>query len=85
MATKYGSETTLAEAIEMAKGNNKFRCPKCSGKGWISVKYNGYPRGLPDSGWVYEEKWKDVECDLCKGIGWTDHEYKPRMVQDGWE
>lgn len=57
-------------------------CERC---GKVSVRYNAYPSGLPDSGWVEDWKYKDIECDLCHGEGYTEHEYKPRMVQDGWE
>lgn len=24
-------------------------------------------------------------CDLCNGEGYTEHQYKPKMIQDGWE
>ena len=60
-------------------------CPKCKGRGYVSKRYNAYPSGLPDSGWVDDWKKTDVECDLCKGHGWTEKEWKPKMVQDGWE
>jgi DNA topoisomerase-1 len=61
------------------------KCPKCDGRGYIKCKYNGYPSGLPDSGWVYEEAFKDVKCDVCNGVGYTEKPMKPKMVQDGWE
>lgn len=62
----------------------KFECPKCHGSGIIHEKYNAYPSNLPDSGWGELWRYRDKECDLCNGEGYTDHEYKPKMVQDGW-
>lgn len=44
-----------------------------------------YPSGLPDSGWVEDWRYREVKCDLCNGEGYTEHEYKPKMIQDGWE
>ena len=81
----YGPDLTLGEMLKKIQGNKIHKCPKCNGQGFIRVEYNGYPRGLPDSGWVYEAAYKNVECDLCKGEGYTDREYKPKMVQAGWE
>ena len=81
----YGTNATLGEILKKVQGNKIYKCPKCNGQGFITVEYNGYPSGFPDSGWVYEAAYKDVECDLCEGEGYTAHEYKPRMVQDGWE
>ncbi len=85
LVVTYGANTTLGEMLKRVQGNKIYRCPKCNGRGFRTVEYNGYPSGLPDSGFVYEAAYKDVVCDLCKGEGYTDHEYKPRMVQDGWE
>lgn len=76
-------EVELQES--MARLGKPFKCAKCHGKGTVSVKYNAYPTGLPDSGWVDDWQYKDVQCDLCKGVGWTEKEYKPKMVQEGWE
>lgn len=82
----YGEDTTLSEILEVRKGGNPiYKCPKCEGKGYTSYKYNAYPSGLPDSGWVEDWKYKKIECDLCKGEGYTEKEYKPKMIQDGWE
>lgn len=81
----YGGDTTLNEVMRRVAGNRIHKCPKCCGKGFEVVEYNGYPSGLPDSGWVYEAKYKNVTCDLCKGEGYTEKEYKPKMVQMGWE
>ncbi len=81
----YGTNTTLGEVLKKIQGNKIYKCPNCHGQGFKTVEYNSYPNGLPDSGWVYEAAYKNVECDLCKGEGYTDHEYKPRMIQDGWK
>ena len=81
----YGSDTTLGDLVRKIQGNKIHKCPKCDGKGKIAVRYNAYPSGLPDSGWVNDWKIRYDECDLCNGEGYTEHEYKPKMVQDGWE
>lgn len=81
----YGGEVTLDQVLKHIQGNKIHKCPKCHGKGTISVKYNAYPSGLPDSGWGVDWKYRDEPCDLCNGEGYTEHKYKPRMVQDGWE
>ena len=66
----YGCDTTLGELfLKLTKG-----------KGYVLVKYNAY---YPDSG--YESDYRDKECDLCNGTGFTDKPMKPRMVQNGWE
>lgn len=82
---KYSTDITLGQLLTKIQGNKIYECPKCKGRGFITIEYNGYPTGLPDSGYVYEAAYKDKKCNLCKGEGYTDHEYKPRMVQDGWE
>lgn len=81
----YGGDTTIDQILAHIQGNKKYRCPKCEGAGYVAVPYNAYPEGLPDSGWATDWKYKKVTCDLCNGEGYTEHEYKPRMVQDGWE
>lgn len=84
----YGGEVTLDQIIKHVqdiRGNRIYKCPKYGGTGYVSVKYNAYPPGLPDSGWVEDWQYKDVECDLCQGEGYTAKEYRPKMVQDGWE
>lgn len=81
----YGENTTLNDVLKDIQKNKIYKCPKCQGAGIISVKYNAYPSGLPDSGWVEDWQYKDVECELCQGEGYTDKEYVPRMIQDGWE
>ena len=80
----FGEDTTLKQVLYSM---TKYKCPKCNGRGKIKVEYNGYPKGFPDSGFVYEAAFKDIECDLCKGCGYTDKEYRPKFiqVQDGFE
>jgi DNA-directed RNA polymerase subunit RPC12/RpoP len=82
---QFGSDSKLIDVFNYIIGDRKFRCPKCKGRGFIKVKYNCYPSGLPDSGFVYESAYKDIECDLCKAFGYTNKQMKPKMVQDGWE
>lgn len=81
----YGADITLGELLERVQGIRTHKCPKCDGKGKLQHKYNAYPSGLPDSGWVEEWKYKTVDCDLCNGEGYTVKEYVPKMIQDGWE
>lgn len=81
----FGEDTTLKQVLSIVSGGRKYKCPKCDGKGKITVEYNGYQKGLPDSGFVYEAAFKDIECDICKGEGYTREEYKPKYIQDGFE
>ena len=84
-AKKLGEDATIGQLLVAMKGSRIHRCPKCNGRGYVAVKYNAYPEGLPDSGWVEEWKLKDVKCSLCKGHGWNEKEHRPKMVQRGWE
>ena len=52
----YGGETTIDRMLAHVQGNKKYKCPKCCGTGSVRIRYNAYPSGLPDSGWV--EDWK---------------------------
>lgn len=81
----YGGEKTLNQILKQELNKTPYKCPKCNGVGTNSVKYNAYPSGLPDSGWVEKWEYKDVKCNLCNGDGYTAKEYKPKMVQQGWE
>lgn len=85
LISTYGEDATLSDVLKIVQGNKIHRCPKCKGAGKVSIRYNAYPSGLPDSGWVQDWKYKDIDCDLCGGEGYTEREYRPRMVQDGWE
>ena len=64
----YG-DIKLSEVME--KLDRKWVCPKCGGKGSLRVRYNAYPSGFPDSGWVVDWKFKNVECEVCEGHGYT--------------
>lgn len=85
LCQKYGENTTLGELRKKIQGKKIHRCPKCEGNGYIVEEYNAYPSGFPDSGWVYEPGYRNITCDLCDGEGFTENEFRPRMVQDGWE
>ena len=79
----YGADTTLNEVLNKIIEKSEYRflpykCPKCDGRGYITKEYNAYPSGLPDSGWVYEAAYDYSVCDLCRGKGWTQEEYKPK-------
>lgn len=82
---RYGEDATLKEILEDIESKSiyrryKYKCPKCEGKGYLVKEYNGYPSGLPDSGWVYEAAYDYRKCDLCNGLGYTEKEYKPKTV-----
>lgn len=79
----YGCDITLGELIRKFSKEKGYKCPKCEGKGLITIKSLYYPKYEYDFG--YRTEHKDIECDLCKGTGFTDKPMKPRMVQDGWE
>lgn len=81
----YGEDVTFKDLLEREMEKTPYMCPKCKGKGIERVRYNAYPSGFPDSGWVEDMKTKAVECDLCKGVGYTKEKYQPKMVQQGWE
>ena len=85
LITKYGPNTTLGDILKHKSYDKMYVCPKCSGRGYVLIKYNSYPKNLPDSGFVYEPALKDEKCDVCNGVGYTEKPMRPRMVQDGWE
>lgn len=80
----YGENATLGDIFDKVANGRIYKCPKCKGKGTITIEYNAYPKGLPDSGFAYEPAYREEECDLCNGQGYTKEEYIPKMVQDGW-
>ena len=78
---EYGAKTTLEEVVKIVQGNRIHKCPKCGGTGTVTKRKNTAQY------WECCENWKYYEttCDLCNGEGYTEHEYKPKMIQDGWE
>lgn len=85
LGNEYGSKTTLEELFNLFE--RPFECPQCKGLGTYNKRTRvPYPSGLPDSGWVPDEiKYVPTSCELCEGHGWVEKEYKPKLVQDGWE
>lgn len=85
MIDLYGEDKTLGEML--SDYNLNFTCPKCNGIGTFKKRVvTPYPSGLPDSGYVPPRiTFEPIDCDLCCGQGYTKKEYKPKMVQDGWE
>ncbi|MFD1899230.1 hypothetical protein [Enterococcus termitis] len=81
----YSASATLGEIFE--DFGRPYECPQCEGTGFYQKKVVvPYPRGLPDSGWVPDSiEYKRSQCELCDGHGYSDKEYKPKMVQDGWQ
>lgn len=71
--------TLLKETLEAW-----HECPKCQGTGVFVFKeqdYMSHPES-PSYGRVYETI---RDCDLCDGVGRTERQMKPKMVQQGWE
>ncbi|MEI5994799.1 hypothetical protein [Candidatus Enterococcus mansonii] len=85
MMSDYSANATLKEIFEDC--GRPYKCPQCKGSGFYQKKIRvPYPSGLPDSGWVPDTiEYKRTECELCDGHGWATKEYKPKMVQEGWE
>lgn len=81
MRNAYGGETTLNELVNKVQGNKVHKCPKCHGSGSFTKRVNRAQY------WECCARYEDVTytCDLCNGEGYTEHKYKPKMVQDGWE
>lgn len=50
-----------------------YLCPNCKGVGFI---YQQSSDGRSDSNSI---------CKYCNGVGYTEKELKPKMVQSGWE
>jgi len=75
---KFGADCTIGEVVRQVQGKNIHQCPKCGGVGSFYI-----PESYGCDGQEYHPA-KNIECDLCKGIGYTDREYRPKMVQKGW-
>lgn len=77
----YGGKRTLDDLVKLIQGNKIYECPKFGGRGVFTKRVNFAQY------WECCENYKEVEihCDLCNGEGYTEKEYKPKMVQDGWE
>ena len=77
----YGESTTLKDVLKKVQENRKYKCPKCGGSGKITIRKNVAEY------WECSDRYEynSIECDLCNGEGYTEHEYKPKMVQDGWQ
>lgn len=71
----------IEEVVKIVQGNKIHRCPKCGGAGTVTKKRNKAQYWECSDDWEYYE----TTCDLCDGDGYTEHEYKPKMIQDGWE
>lgn len=81
LAMSYGENTTLGDLARKIQGNKIHKCPKCDGRGRITARRNKAQYWECCDDWEYYT----VDCDLCQGEGYTEHEYKPKMVQEGWE
>lgn len=75
----YGKDMTLGELVKKIQGNNIYKCPKCNGTGSVKIQIRAEVWGYSETEYEY------VKCDLCDGEGYTEHEYKPKMKQTGWE
>lgn len=81
--TKYGDELP-SKLLELYKRPIGYVCPNCHGLGVVPERYNAYPSGLPDSGWGVDWQYRDVECHVCGGLGYTRNKLVPKMIQDEW-
>lgn len=81
--TKYGDELP-SKLLESYKRPIGYVCPNCHGLGVIQERYNAYPSGLPDSGWVVDWQYRDVTCTVCLGRGYNKTRLVPKIVQNGW-
>lgn len=80
---RFGGNQPLGQLLKQTL-EDWHECPKCQGKGKVTVMEYDY-MSHPESrtyGKVYETT---KECDLCEGIGKTERQLKPKMVQQGWE
>lgn len=77
----YGGNKTLDELVDEVQGNKIHKCPKCNGSGNVTQRVNRAQYWECCARYEYETH----PCDLCNGEGYTEHEYKPKMIQDGWE
>lgn len=74
---QYGPETALKDVL-CFETTHKYICPKCIGRGEIFKE----DTNLDWAGSHFEGY---IECDLCKGEGYTNKKYKPKYIQDGYE
>lgn len=81
LCKSYGADTTLADLVRRIQGNKIHQCPKCVGRGKVTISRNVAEY------WDCASIYKDFieTCDLCNGEGYVDREYKPKMKQVGWE
>jgi len=77
LMSQYG-DLSLTKIIGKIKGQRDFKCPKCNGMGTVQVQTRAESWGYWDA------EYATRNCDLCKGIGYTYTEHKPKMIQDGW-
>lgn len=78
LCKQYGENTTLKQVLITMQGDKYYMCPKCKGKGEVEHLIRGIHGYTND-------KITFIKCDLCNGDGYTRKQYKPKMVQDGWE
>lgn len=80
LCERYGSNTTLGDLARKVQRNKIYKCPGCNGIGYIKVKCVAYFPDLHGGGWVQGWKYKDCECGLCNGDGYTEEKYKPQIL-----
>jgi len=66
-----GGEKTLRDMVNDLQKKYPHECPKCNGAGYNVIKFDTYPSGLRDSGWVHEYENFKIVCDVCNGQGYT--------------
>lgn len=74
----YGDEINCTEIINRLIGG-RHRCPQCGGTGQVEEKI-----WVTDH-WDGHDEIRVKQCPLCHGAGYTEDEYVPNMVQQGWK
>jgi len=72
---KFYSDIKISELLKIRR--LPYTCPKCNGEGKLKTSKDFYPPNLPDSGYATDIRVVFVECDLCKGEGYTENLYEP--------
>lgn len=69
----YGSNTTLQEIFNKCIQNTPYQCPQCEGEGGKYIKRQDFDNPHDVISYISEF----IECDVCKGHGYTAKRLKP--------
>ena len=98
LVNKWQSEDgTLFDSLEdSVKHDGGYICPKCKGSGHVKgdpIKDTVVDEEATGLGGQFAQPvfrrvvtgYKEAECDLCSGKGWTADEKRPITKTVGWE